>query len=156
MNNRMEHDLKQLTEMGFQFNKQENSDSCQFLLHGPSDTPYENGMFVIFVKYPKDYPFSPPTIRFITSIYHPCVSQNGDICTKCFDCISPEKWNCTFTTCEIIQDLIDFLKRDPVSNCVNRKCYKKIMKAHLFYKDNQKYIKEATSYTLKNATQKSL
>ena len=33
------------------------------LLEGPSDTPYENGVFPAVLTFPKDYPLSPPTLK---------------------------------------------------------------------------------------------
>ena len=36
------------------------------LIKGPSDSPYENGTFKLNVKFPKNYPFVPPQVTFIT------------------------------------------------------------------------------------------
>lgn len=47
---------------------------------GPKDTPYENGIFKLKIIIPYDYPFKPPTITFITKIYHPNISSSGIIC----------------------------------------------------------------------------
>ena len=40
------------------------------LLIGPYDTPYKGGIFVINIRFPQNYPNSPPKVRFITPIYH--------------------------------------------------------------------------------------
>ena len=47
---------------------------------GPSNTPYENGIFKLKIVIPDDYPFKPPTITFVTKIYHPNISSAGTIC----------------------------------------------------------------------------
>jgi len=36
--------------------------SYQFVIAGPRDTPYDNGLFLYYMKLPTDYPTSPPTI----------------------------------------------------------------------------------------------
>jgi len=48
---------------------------------GPPDTPYEGGTYMVDVKIPPDYPFRPPTMSFLTKLWHPNVSsQTGAIC----------------------------------------------------------------------------
>ena len=47
---------------------------------GPSDTPYENGIFKLKIKFTSEYPFKPPQIKFITKIYHCNINSNGNIC----------------------------------------------------------------------------
>jgi ubiquitin-conjugating enzyme (huntingtin interacting protein 2) len=50
-------------------------------IHGPSGTPYEGGVFEIDIQIPKQYPFEPPKMRFITKVWHPNISsQTGAIC----------------------------------------------------------------------------
>ncbi|KAL2891092.1 Ubiquitin-conjugating enzyme E2-18 kDa [Ceratocystis lukuohia] len=41
------------------------------LIQGPEGTPYEGGVFPAELKFPKDYPLSPPTMKFLGEIWHP-------------------------------------------------------------------------------------
>ena len=47
---------------------------------GPPGTPYERGKFNLFIKFPGDYPFSPPQLTFINPPYHCNISAEGTIC----------------------------------------------------------------------------
>lgn len=47
---------------------------------GPTDTPYAEGIFSLEIMIPEKYPFAPPSIKFITKIYHPNIDDNGRIC----------------------------------------------------------------------------
>lgn len=40
-------------------------------ISGPEGTPYEGGIFVASLKFPKDYPLSPPVMKFTSPIFHP-------------------------------------------------------------------------------------
>ena len=49
---------------------------------GPKSTPYENGIFRVKLFIPNDFPIAPPKGFFITKIYHPNVSEKGEICVN--------------------------------------------------------------------------
>lgn len=41
------------------------------LIEGPADTPYDGGLFPATLKFPADYPLSPPVMKFTCPIFHP-------------------------------------------------------------------------------------
>lgn len=41
------------------------------MIQGPEGTPYEGGVFPAELKFPKDYPLMPPTMKFLCDIWHP-------------------------------------------------------------------------------------
>jgi ubiquitin-conjugating enzyme E2 G2 len=50
------------------------------IITGPEDTPYEYGIFEATLDFPKEYPLSPPTLKFKTPIFHPNVYSDGKVC----------------------------------------------------------------------------
>ncbi|KAK8030555.1 ubiquitin-conjugating enzyme E2 4 [Apiospora arundinis] len=53
---------------------------------GPLQSPYRAGVFQLNVKYPLNNHISmgPPTIRFLTRVYHPNVDHTGKVCVNFF------------------------------------------------------------------------
>ncbi|KAI6655121.1 Ubiquitinconjugating enzyme subfamily protein [Oopsacas minuta] len=43
-------------------------------IFGPAGTQYEGGIFHFCIDFPANYPRSPPSVRMLTRIHHPCVS----------------------------------------------------------------------------------
>jgi len=41
------------------------------LIQGPEGTPFEGGIFPAELRFPKDYPLAPPSMRFVGEIWHP-------------------------------------------------------------------------------------
>ena len=41
------------------------------LIQGPEGTPYEGGVFAAELKFPRDYPLAPPSMRFLGECWHP-------------------------------------------------------------------------------------
>lgn len=44
---------------------------------GPSETPYEGGLFEAELFLPEDYPMVAPKVLFRTKIYHPNIDKLG-------------------------------------------------------------------------------
>ncbi|XP_055845378.1 ubiquitin-conjugating enzyme E2 T-like [Episyrphus balteatus] len=47
---------------------------------GPKDSPYASGMFELSIIVGDQYPFRPPTFKFITPVFHPNIDSSGQIC----------------------------------------------------------------------------
>lgn len=56
---------------------------------GPSESPYEGGVFNLELFLPEEYPMSAPKVRFMTKIYHPNIDKLGRICLD----ILKDKWS---------------------------------------------------------------
>ena len=67
-------------------------------IHGPEDTPYEDGIFFLSVQFPVEYPFKPPRVKFTTKIYHPNIGINGDINVD----ILHSKWSPALTISKVL------------------------------------------------------
>lgn len=50
------------------------------VLKGPPSTPYEHGLFELEIEFTAEYPFKPPSVKFLTPIYHPNINNSGSIC----------------------------------------------------------------------------
>ena len=64
------------------------------LIIGPSETPFEGGLFYLNIEFPKDYPFRPPRFKFVTRIYHPNINADGSIC---LDILKSDSWSPALT-----------------------------------------------------------
>eukprot|EP00842_Homolaphlyctis_polyrhiza_P005266 jgi/Hompol1/5740/HPOL_004664-RA len=60
----------------------ENILDIQAWIQGPTETPYESGCFRVQLVLSSDFPQSPPKGYFRTTIYHPNVAENGEICVS--------------------------------------------------------------------------
>ncbi|KAJ2777866.1 hypothetical protein H4R18_004935 [Coemansia javaensis] len=51
-------------------------------IDGPQDTPYEGGRFQVRLTIDEGFPDTPPKGVFVTRIFHPNVSERGEICVN--------------------------------------------------------------------------
>src|SRR5690606_16012591 len=51
-------------------------------IEGPEGTEYEGGIFKAVMKFPKDYPYNPPSLQFISQFWHPNVYTDGKVCVS--------------------------------------------------------------------------
>jgi len=80
------------------------------VLLGPTETPYEGGVFVLNIHISKDYPMKPPNILFKTKIYHPNINSTGAICLD----ILKSNWSPSLTLSKLLLSICSLLN-DP--NC---------------------------------------
>lgn len=48
----------------------------KIVFDGPEETPYEDGIFTLKLKFPKNYPKSGPEAIFITKMFHPNIRES--------------------------------------------------------------------------------
>jgi len=49
------------------------------IIFGPTDSPWEGGIFRITLTFTEKYPIKAPNIRFLTKMFHPNISPSGEI-----------------------------------------------------------------------------
>lgn len=59
---------------------EENFFEWEAVILGPEGTPYEGGVFCAKLKFPTDYPLSPPKMQFTSEIFHPNIYPDGQVC----------------------------------------------------------------------------
>ncbi|KAF9920515.1 hypothetical protein FBU30_009632 [Linnemannia zychae] len=60
----------------------EDMSNIQAWIQGPEGTPYAGGSFRLRVQLNSDFPNSPPKCFFVTKIFHPNVSKQGEVCVS--------------------------------------------------------------------------
>jgi len=97
-------------------------------IFGPPQTLYEAGYFKASMKFPNDYPYSPPTMRFLTKVWHPNVYENGDLCISILHPpvddpqsgeLPSERWNPTQNVRTILLSVISLLNEPNTSSPAN-------------------------------------
>ena len=117
---------------------QEDPLDIQFDLEGPKATPYECGIFRVKLIITPEFPLSAPKGIFITKIFHPNISEKGDICVNALKKDwNPSQWN-LYTLFEIIKCLL--IIPFPQS-ALNEEAGK------LFMENYEEYFKIAKMYT---------
>lgn len=57
----------------------------------PKDTPFEDGTFKLTIEFTEEYPNKPPTVRFVSKMFHPNGEQSSQtllVCVFILDALS--------------------------------------------------------------------
>ena len=114
----------------------------EIILEGPDDSPYKDGRFRLLCKFgnPSRYPFFQPTIKFLTSIYHPNVSDTGDICLD----ILKDQWSPSLSLERVLMSIHSLLRDPNPDDPLN------IEVSTIYRSDYKEYFKRATELCKKN------
>lgn len=108
--------------------EEENMFEWEVAIFGPPGTLYEGGYFKALLRFPSDYPYSPPTMRFLTKVWHPNVYENGDLCISILHPpvddphsgeLPCERWNPTQNVRTILLSVISLLNEPNTSSPAN-------------------------------------
>ena len=114
----------------------------QATIMGPSDSPYQGGVFYLEIHFPPDYPYKPPKIKFNTKIYHPNINSSGGICLD----ILKDQWSPALTISKVLLSICSLLTDpnpdDPLVPSI----------AELYIHNREDYTMQARAYTLQFAS----
>ena len=86
-------------------------------INGPPNTPFEKGIFNIMLKFDTDYPVKPPSVKFITPMYHPNIYRDGKICV---DILQSSEWTPAQNVRTILVSIMSLLMDPNPSSPANR------------------------------------
>ena len=69
--------------------------------HRPHDTPFEDGTFKLTLEFTEEYPNKPPTVKFVSKMFHPNVYADGGICLD----ILQNRWSPTYDVAAILTSI---------------------------------------------------
>jgi len=114
----------------------------QATLMGPSESPYEGGVFFLDINFPEDYPYKPPRVVFSTKIYHPNINSSGGICLD----ILKDQWSPALTISKVLISICSLLDDpnpdDPLVPSI----------ADLYINNRAEYTLKARTWTLQYAS----
>jgi ubiquitin-protein ligase len=67
----------------------------------PYDTPFEDGTFKLTIEFTEEYPNKPPTVKFVSKMFHPNVYADGGICLD----ILQNRWSPTYDVSAILTSI---------------------------------------------------
>jgi ubiquitin-conjugating enzyme E2 A/ubiquitin-conjugating enzyme E2 B len=101
------------------------------IIIGPADTPFEDGTYRLLINFDEQYPNKPPSVKFISEIFHPNVYANGELCLD----ILQNRWSPTFDVSSILTSIQSLLNDPNISSPAN------VEAANLYKDHTSQYIK---------------
>jgi len=109
-------------------------------IKGPQDTPYEEGIFDMQLTFDTDYPVKPPSVKFLTPMFHPNIYRDGKICVD----ILQHEWSPAQNVRTILLSIMSLLMDPNPASPANREA------AELHNKSKDEYNKHVRAFIKKN------
>lgn len=71
------------------------------MIIGPADTPFEDGTFRLVMHFEEQYPNKPPSVKFISEMFHPNVYATGELCLD----ILQNRWSPTYDVAAVLTSI---------------------------------------------------
>ncbi|KAL9170652.1 hypothetical protein ABFS82_04G160200 [Erythranthe guttata] len=62
------------------------------VISGPEDSIWDGGSFKLTLEFTERYPFSAPTVRFVSQMFHPNIYADGSLCLNILD----DQWSTAY------------------------------------------------------------
>jgi ubiquitin-protein ligase len=90
------------------------------MILGPEGTPYAFCPLMFSFEFPSDYPFSSPTVSFLTSDgttrFHPNLYVTGKVCLSILGTWQGPKWAAVMTISTVLSSIQSLLEANPITN----------------------------------------
>lgn len=88
---------------------------------GPENTPYEGGFFYFYVKFPSNYPLSPPIIKLMTTAqntvrFNPNLYKDGKVCLSILNTWLGPQWSSGSTLSSVFLSIQSIMNEEPYNN----------------------------------------
>ncbi|XP_028631707.1 ubiquitin-conjugating enzyme E2 B isoform X1 [Grammomys surdaster] len=101
----------------------------------PEGTPFEDGTFKLVIEFSEEYPNKPPTVRFLSKMFHPNVYADGSICLD----ILQNRWSPTYDVSSILTSIQSLLDEPNPNSPANSQA------AQLYQENKREYEKRVSA-----------
>jgi len=87
------------------------------LIIGPKDTLFENGFLFFDITFPNNYPYSPPSFKYLSQNnvrIHPNLYVNGKVCLSILGTWSGPSWTCAMDISNVLVTIQSLLDNNPL------------------------------------------
>ncbi|KAF0442094.1 putative ubiquitin-conjugating enzyme E2 [Gigaspora margarita] len=110
---------------------------------GPANSPYKGGIFKLKIEFSQDYPFKPPSVKFITRVYHPNIDDDGSICVNL---LKTDVWKPATKISQVLKAIADLLENPNPDDALVASI------AEVYNTNKPKFVKTAKDFVKKYAS----
>jgi ubiquitin-protein ligase len=84
----------------------------RLIMQAPDSTPYAQGCYLLYIKFPVDFPSLAPEVRFVTPIHHCNINSQGRVCHSILD----RNWTVETSVRQVLECVFGLLLSPDVSD----------------------------------------